>query len=234
MQELTGRRAVVTGGSRGIGRAVVETLARHGARVAYSGRTAADLASAQSAFEDAGLRTLAVRGDVARDADAAALAAEAARWMGGIDILVNNAGIGVFKPFAEMTVEEFDRMWGVNMRGVFMVTKAVLPHLRTAGGGDVVNIASLAGKNSFAGGTGYAATKWALRGWAGSLMLEERNNNIRVITVCPGSVDTSFSAGGKKGSNIPQAQDIADAVLFALTAPPRTMISEIDVRPTRP
>jgi len=234
MQELTGRRAVVTGGSRGIGRAVVETLARHGARVAYSGRTAADLASAQSAFEDAGLRTLAVRGDVARDADAAALAAEAARWMGGIDILVNNAGIGVFKPFAEMTVEEFDRMWGVNMRGVFMVTKAVLPHLRTAGGGDVVNIASLAGKNSFAGGTGYAATKWALRGWAGSLMLEERNNNIRVITVCPGSVDTSFSAGGKKGSNIPQAQDIADAVLFALAAPPRTKISEIDVRPTRP
>jgi NAD(P)-dependent dehydrogenase (short-subunit alcohol dehydrogenase family) len=234
VHHLTGRKAVVTGGSRGIGRAIVETLARHGAMVAFSGRTGADLEVAQEAFAGRELKTLGVRGDVASERDAARLVEQAAEWMGGVDVLVNNAGVGVFKPFSDMTVEEFDRMWGVNMRGVFLVTKAALPMLRASGRGDIVNIASLAGKNTFAGGTGYAATKWALRGWAGSLMLEERGNQIRVITVCPGSVDTGFSQGGKKGPTIPQPQDIADAVLFALTAPGRTMVSEIDVRPTRP
>jgi NADP-dependent 3-hydroxy acid dehydrogenase YdfG len=153
---------------------------------------------------------------------------------GGLDILVNNAGVGVFRPVAELTVEEFDRMWEINVRAVFVATRAALPHLRKSRNGAVVNIASLAGKNTFAGGAGYAATKWALRGFAGCLMLEVRNEHIRVVTICPGSVDTTFSSGGRRGEHIPQPEDVADAVLFAVTAPRRTMISEIDIRPTRP
>jgi NADP-dependent 3-hydroxy acid dehydrogenase YdfG len=117
---------------------------------------------------------------------------------------------------------------------VFLLTKAVLPHMIRAKGGEIVNIASLAGKNSFKGGAGYCATKWALRGFAGSLMLEVREHNIRVVTVCPGSVDTAFSTTGKKGNTITQPEDVADAVIFAVTAPARSMFSEIDVRPTNP
>jgi len=153
---------------------------------------------------------------------------------GTVDILVNNAGVGVFKPVAELSVAEFDTMWATNMRGVFLLTKEVLPHMMRAKRGEIVNIASLAGKNSFKGGAGYCATKWALRGFAGSLMLEVREHNIRVVTVFPGSVETAFSASGKKGGNITQPEDVADAVLFAVTSPQRSMFSEIDVRPTNP
>ena len=125
-------------------------------------------------------------------------------------------------------------MWGTNMRGVFLMSKAAIPHLRKAGGGDIVHIASLAGKNTFKNGAGYCATKWALRGFAGSMMLEVREYNIRTVTICPGSVETAFSATGKKGSNIPQPEDVAAAVVFAVTAPGRAMFSEIDLRPTKP
>jgi 3-oxoacyl-[acyl-carrier protein] reductase len=100
--------------------------------------------------------------------------------------------------------------------------------------GAIVNISSLAGKNSFKGGTGYCATKWALRGFASSLMLEVREHNIRVITIFPGSVDTSFSQMNKRGERITQPDDVASAVVFAVTAPDRSMFSEIDVRPTNP
>jgi NADP-dependent 3-hydroxy acid dehydrogenase YdfG len=147
---------------------------------------------------------------------------------------VNNAGIGVFKPVVTMQVSEFDAMWNVNMRGVFLATRAVLPSMIRSRRGAIVNIASLAGKNIFKGGAGYGATKWALRGFAGSLMLEVREHNIRVVTIYPGSVDTDFSPGGKKGAQITQPEDVASAVVFAVTAPERSMFSEIDLRPTNP
>ena len=159
---------------------------------------------------------------------------EALKVNGSVDILVNNAGIGVFKPVVAMQVSEFDAMWNVNMRGVFLATRAVLPSMIRSRKGAIVNIASLAGKNTFKGGAGYGATKWALRGFAGSLMLEVREHNIRVVTICPGSVDTDFSPGGKKGAHITQPEDVASAVIFAVTAPERSMFSEIDLRPTNP
>jgi len=125
-------------------------------------------------------------------------------------------------------------MWHVNMRGAFLATKGILPHMTKARTGDIVNISSLAGKNGFKGGTGYGATKWALRGFASSLMLEVRESNIRVITIFPGSVDTQFSSVNLKGESITQPEDVAAAVVFAVTSPERAMFSEIDVRPTNP
>jgi len=172
--------------------------------------------------------------DVTSEGSVHSLVDEVIRSRGRIDILVNNAGIGVFKNVSEMTIADFDAMWDVNMRGVFLATKEVLPHMMHASSGNIINIASLAGKNSFKGGAGYCATKWALRGFASSLMLEVRDHNIRVVTIFPGSVDTAFSRTGKRGPMITQPEDVADAVIFAVTAPARTMISEIDVRPTRP
>jgi 3-oxoacyl-[acyl-carrier protein] reductase len=231
-RSLDGKVAIVTGGTKGIGRAIARALAANGAQVMICGRTSVD--EAVTALKKEGLPVGGVAADVGDPSQAAHLIAETVRLHGRIDILVNNAGIGVFKPVAELDVSEFDAMWNVNVRGVFLVTRASLPHMIKGGGGAIVTISSLAGKNTFAGGAGYSATKWALRGFAGSLMLEVRDKNIRVVTIFPGSVDTNFSATAKHGSNITQPEDVADAVVFAVASSGRTMISEIDIRPTRP
>lgn len=226
--------AIVTGASRGIGKAIARSLAAEGSHVFLASRSQSDLDALAREFQSAGFAATPLATDVTKQEEVDALVQSAMDAVGHIDILVNNAGVGIFKPLMDMTPEEFDEMWMLNMRGVFLMTKAVLPHMVQAKAGNIVNISSLAGKNTFKGGSGYCATKWALRGFGGSLMLEVRDSNIRVVTVFPGSVDTSFSTRGKRGQNITQPEDVADAVVFALTAPQRSMFSEIDVRPTRP
>lgn len=231
--KLNGQIAVVTGGGRGIGRGIALALAAEGAHVVVCARTNQEIESVAEEIRAKGGSASAVPTDVGDPADVTRCAETVLERYGRMDILVNNAGIGVMKPVTALSVEEFDRMWNVNLRGVFLMTKAFLPAMIKAETGSIVNIASLAGKNSFKGGAGYCATKWGLRGFAGSLMLEVREHNIRVVTIFPGSVDTGFSPVGKKGENIPRPEDIGATVLFAVTAAPRAMISEIDVRPTR-
>jgi 3-oxoacyl-[acyl-carrier protein] reductase len=234
MIRLEDKVAIVTGGSRGIGRAIVRSLAAEGASVIFSARNQDGIARTVDELRGEGLRVEGIVADVGVEAQVNHLVQVAIHAHGRVDILVNNAGIGYLKPVTDLTVAEFDAMWGTNVRGVFLLTRAVLPHMIRAKAGEIVNIASLAGKNSFKGGAGYGATKWALRGFASSLMLEVREHNIRVSTVFPGSVDTAFSSTAKRGSAITQPEDVADAVMFAITAPGRSMFSEIDVRPTRP
>ena len=234
MDTLKGKVAIVTGASKGIGKAVASALAGEGCAVVLAARGKADLDAAVSELGKAGRDIHGVQADVGVPGDAKRLVDETVQKYGRLDILVNNAGMGIFRPVAEMSVEDFDAMWSTNLRGAFLVTKAVLPHLAAAKGGNLVFISSLAGKNSIKGGAGYAATKWGMRGFASSLMLEVREQNIRVVTIFPGSVETSFSTRGKKGSNIPQPEDVASAVLFAVSAPGRAMFSEIDLRPTVP
>ena len=233
-QKLPGKVAIVTGAGRGIGKAIAGALAAEGAHVVLASRTAGEIESASAAIRAAGGSATSVRTDITDEAQVARLIAESLKFKGAVDILVNNAGIGVFKPVVSMEVSEFDAMWNVNMRGVFLATRAVLPSMIRSRSGAIINIASLAGKNAFKGGAGYGATKWALRGFAGSLMLEVREHNIRVVTIFPGSVETGFSPSGKKGAKIPQPEDVASAVIFSVTAPPRSMFSEIDLRPTNP
>ena len=233
-QRLQGKVAIVTGAGRGIGKGIADALAAEGAHVVIASRTAAEIESASAAIRAAGGSATAVHTDITDEGQVANLIGASLAVNGSVDILVNNAGIGVFKPVVSMEVSEFDAMWNVNMRGVFLATRAVLPSMIRARNGAIVNIASLAGKNTFKGGAGYGATKWALRGFSGSLMLEVREHNIRVVTIFPGSVDTSFSPTGKKGARIPQPEDVASAVIFSVTAPPRSMFSEIDLRPTNP
>jgi NAD(P)-dependent dehydrogenase (short-subunit alcohol dehydrogenase family) len=234
MGTLDGQVALVTGGSKGIGLAVVETLARAGAKVVSMARGKEDLTRSVEALAREGLVVIGQPGDVGQEDDVRRAVDLAVAKFGGLSIVVNNAGIGVFKPVTELTPQEFDRMWGTNVRGVFLVSRAAFPLLAAHGGGHIVNIGSLAGKNTFKGGAGYCATKWALRGFSGSLMLEVRDKNIRVTTIFPGSVETAFSKTGKRGAHIPQAGDVASAVLFAVSAPGRAMFSEIDLRPTNP
>ena len=231
---LSGKVAVVTGAGRGIGKAIARALAAEGAHVVLAARSAGEIENVAAAIRAAGGNATAVRTDMTDERQVGDLIAESLRISGSVDILVNNAGIGIFKSVVAMDISEFDAMWNVNMRGVFLATHAVLPSMIRSRGGAIVNIASLAGKNTFKGGAGYGATKWALRGFAGSLMLEVREHNIRVVTICPGSVDTGFSAGGKRGAQITQPEDVASAVIFAVTAPGRSMFSEIDLRPTNP
>lgn len=234
MRTLSGQVAIVTGASRGIGKAIALALAGHGARVVLAARTVRDLEAAAAELRSAGHAAIAIPTDIGVEKEVEGLVSKTLESYGRIDILVNNAGVGVFKPVVEMDISDFDRMWSVNMRGPFLATRAVLTHMLKARSGQIVNISSLAGKNSVKNGAAYAATKWALRGFASSLMLEVREANIRVITVFPGSVDTGFSSTNKRGSNITQPEDVADAVVFAVSAPARSMFSEIDVRPTIP
>jgi NADP-dependent 3-hydroxy acid dehydrogenase YdfG len=233
-KKLSGKVAVVTGAGRGIGMAIAGALAAEGAHVVLAARTPAEIEKAASTIRAAGGSATPVRADITDERQVGQLVGESLKVTGSVDILVNNAGIGVFKPVVAMDVSEFDAMWNVNMRGVFLAVRAVLPSMIRSRGGAIVNIASLAGKNTFKGGAGYGATKWALRGFAGSLMLEVREHNIRVVTIFPGSVDTDFSPAGKKGAQITQPEDVASAVIFAVTAPERSMFSEIDLRPTNP
>lgn len=234
MKKLEGQVAVVTGASKGIGKAIAGALASEGATIFLAARSERELNQAAEDLSKAGHSAVAVKTDMTREEQVRNLIDTAQTHTGHIDILVNNAGMGVFKRCVDMDVKEFDAMWTLNMRGVFLATKFSLPVMMKQNSGNIVNIASLAGKNSFVNGTGYAATKWALRGWASSLILEVRENNIRVVTIFPGSVDTSFSSTGKRGDAITQPEDVAAAVVFAVTAPSRSMFSEIDVRPTNP
>ncbi len=238
MRPLENKVAVVTGGSRGIGRAIALALASRGADVVVCSRSEEHLEAVGKEIADRGTKSLIVRADVSREADVKNLASAALKRFGTVHILVNNAGIGAFAHVAEMATADFDAMWSVNMRGVFLCTREFLPLMVKQEEGDIINIASLAGRNAFVGGAGYCATKWALVGFARCLMLEVRSHNVRVITLCPGSVDTDFgdrAAGAPKSQGvIPNASDIAQVAVESLLMPRHVMVSEIDIRPTNP
>jgi 3-oxoacyl-[acyl-carrier protein] reductase len=236
--ELTGKSAIVTGAGRGIGRAIAVRLAREGVNICAVSRTRAEIDNLSEEVRKFGRRAVPVAADVSEETAVRTLIDRAVAELGSVDILVNNAGVGYFSTVKELPSEKFDRMWNVNVRGAFLCSRGVLDPMTVRGGGDIVNIASLAGRNAFIGGAGYAATKWALIGFARCLMLEVRDLNIRVITICPGSVDTSFGdhsvQNSKSKGRIPSADDIASVVVEALKAPRHMMVSEIDIRPTNP
>lgn len=235
--KLSGQIAVVTGAGRGIGKAIARTLASEGAIVVLAARTFTELEVAQKEIESNGGKARAVKTDITQERDIKKLFEDIKEQYGRVDILVNNAGAGKFVSVKEMNVADFDAMWNLNMRGLFLCTQQAIHLMESQKNGVIVNISSLAGKNAFVGGAGYAATKWALMGFSKCLMLEERQFNIRIVTICPGSVDTTFShheSDASRFDRILSAQDVADTVLSAITMPPRAMVSEIDIRPTNP
>jgi 3-oxoacyl-[acyl-carrier protein] reductase len=234
--KLKEQTALVTGAGRGIGRAIALSLASEGAHVILVARSSRDLEGVAEEIAIAGGSARAYRADMRNDGEVRGLFAMVTKDHGRLSILVNNAGIGRFGRLAELSLEDLDAMWTLNVRAIFLATKLALPLMRQ-NGGTIVQVASLAAKNAFVGGSGYAATKWALLGLSRCLMLEEREHRIRVVTVCPGSVDTTFSSSHKNAGRLDKIlapQDVADAVLTALLLPSRAMMSEIDLRPTTP
>jgi NADP-dependent 3-hydroxy acid dehydrogenase YdfG len=232
--------AIVTGGSRGIGQAIALRFAKEGFAVALVARDRKKLNQTQEMIFSSGFeKPLIVQADLRDLKQVKEIVPKVIKEWGKIDVLVNNAGLGYLKPFLEISPEEYDEMMDVNMRAVFFLTQYTVPQMMNQKSGLILNIASLAGKNGFKSGTGYAASKWALRGFAQCLLPEVREYDIRVVTIFPGSVKTNFSQGGQSPTGTPsqnkiQVEDIAEIAYMAFHIPQRTMVSEIDMRPSNP
>jgi NAD(P)-dependent dehydrogenase (short-subunit alcohol dehydrogenase family) len=231
---LASRVALVTGGSRGIGRAIAIKLAELGAEVAICGRDAAKLRATADEIDSFTRKSFWQAADVTRAADVEKLVSDTEKHLGPIGILVNNAGIGLFGPAHEKTEEEWDRVLNTNAKSVFLVSRAVVPGMMRQGGGDIINISSLAGRNAFAGGGLYCASKWAVQGLSGCMAEDLRDHGIRVSVICPGSVATEFSGrGSKEAGKALQPDDVAHAVAAVVTQRPGSFMSEIHIRPLR-
>ena len=237
MSDLSGKVAIVTGGTKGIGLAIAEHLVRAGASVMVSARTAADVDAVVASLQEESVAPVAGMACDVADPDACTgLVAETVKRFGRLDILVNNAGLGIFKPITELTVEEWRLQVDVNLGGVFYCSKAAIPHLSATGDGWIINIGSLASRNSFAGGTGYNASKFGLLGMTEAMMLDVRHSDVRVSLVMPGSVNTYF--GGREPAAERdwrlEADDCALAVMQLLAYPKEAHVSRIEMRPSQP
>jgi 3-oxoacyl-[acyl-carrier protein] reductase len=231
---LLGKVAVVTGASRGIGFAIARRLGRMGARVSICGRDQAKLDQSASSLCGEGIETLAIPADVARAEQISSLIGKTEKEFGPIDILVNNAGVGLFGPFHEFSESDWNRVIDTNLKSVFLMCRAVAPEMIRRQTGHIINISSLAGKNTFANGAIYCASKWGLMGLTGSMAEDLRKYGIRVSAICPGSVATEFSGQSVKDpSKTLQPEDVAHAVAALVTQAEGSFISEVHIRPTR-
>jgi 3-oxoacyl-[acyl-carrier protein] reductase len=230
--------ALITGATQGIGRATAFALGRAGYRVGVCARTAVKVDALVTELQAAGIEAAGSAADVGDPVQSAAAVESITAGLGEIGVLVNNAGMLIARPFEELSLEEWDATMATNVRSLFLMTRAVLPPMRRRGAGAIVNVASLAARNGFVGGTAYTASKHAVLGFGRSLMLELRKENIRVITICPGSVATGMLRDQPMLRSDPERilrpEDVADTILHTLALPARALVSELDLRPTNP
>jgi NAD(P)-dependent dehydrogenase (short-subunit alcohol dehydrogenase family) len=232
MTSWQGKVALVTGGNRGIGRGVAEALVREGMTVAITARDAKAAAEAATALGH-GARGYAL--DVRRPEQVAGVFAAVDRDLGGLDVLVNNAGIGIFAPIAELSLEDWHATIETNLNGVFYCTREAIPRMTKRGGGYILNVSSLAGRNAFPGAGAYCASKHALNGFSEVLFQEVRDAGIRVTYLMPGSVATEFGRGtAAKQDWAIQPEDVGEMVVDLLRTNPRTLHSRVEMRPSRP
>ena len=236
---LENKVCLVTGGTRGIGRAIAEMRLSEGALVVVCSRWPDSVTRAVSEME--AVWPGKVKGkaaDVSEHEEVRALFEFVDREAGGLDVLINNAGAGIFAKVSRLTVEDWDKMIHTNLNSAFYCSHEALTRFASRGAGYIVNISSLAGKNAFAGGAAYNASKFGLNGFSEALLLDTRYDNVRVSTVLPGSVATEFGRNegnadlGKDWKVHPE--DVAAVVRTLLAMPDRTMVSQVEIRPAKP
>jgi len=240
--DLNGKIAAITGATRGIGYNIAEALLREGASIFICGRSESSLKSALDSLAlvkdgQPGVgRIDGMPADVSRYGDCRRFVARVAERFGGLDILVNNAGVGIMKPVADLSPEEWDQTLHTNLSSVFYCSHEAIPLMRRRGGGYIFNISSLAGVNAFAGGAAYNASKFGLNGFSEAMMQEVRWDGIRVSYIMPGSVDTDFggSSGKPRASWKLASEDVAKAVIDLYRFPARALASRIEMRPSQP
>ncbi len=233
---LSGKIAVVTGGTRGIGRAIAERLLREGASVAFCGRSPENVARAAAEMaKTTGGTLLGETADISKPEDVRRFFQNVEARFGGLHLLINNAGLGIFRRVAELSIDQWNQMIDLNLSGVFYCCREALQRFNNSGGGYIINISSLAGKNAFSGGAGYNASKFGLNGFSEALMMDHRYENVRVSYILPGSVDTEFGSGtpGRDDWKIAPT-DVAEVVISLLRMPERTLVSRIEMRPLKP
>jgi NAD(P)-dependent dehydrogenase (short-subunit alcohol dehydrogenase family) len=235
---LEGKVAIVTGGSRGIGRAVAAAFLRNGIHVAISGVNPAYLQRAEAELARGamkGARLLTFAADVRDHLAVESMIDETARREGGVDILINNAGIGWFGNVEGQGHDEWRRVIDTNVSGVFNCCRAAIPYLRRRGGGWIINVSSLAGSNPFAGGASYCASKAALDAFSEALMQEVRQDGIRVSCVKPGSVNTDFMGHADSQNDWKlRPEDVAQVIVDLVSHEPRSLPSRVEIRPSKP
>jgi NAD(P)-dependent dehydrogenase (short-subunit alcohol dehydrogenase family) len=233
---FTGKVALITGGSRGIGYAIAEQFGARGVSVAITGTSQANLDAAKASLVAKGIVVEAIRADVRDRAQVQAMIDRTVAVFGGLDILVNNAGVGTFVNAADMTTAQWHEVIDTNLTGVFYCCSAALPHLRARKGGYILNISSLAGKNNFVGGSAYCASKAGLNAFSEALMLEVRHEGIRVSYVMPGSVSTEFNGRTPSAAEAWKltADDVAQVVVDLVAHNPRSLPSRVEIRPAMP
>ena len=234
--DYRGKAAIVTGGTKGIGRAIAEALAGEGLNVCVGARDVDEVKQAVRELEGTGAAATGAACDVRVYEECEALVAHAVEELGGVDVLVNNAGIGLFKPVEEMSPEEFRAVLETNLFGVFHCCRAAIPVMKRRGGGYIINISSLAGANPHPSMAAYNASKFGLNGFSEALMQEVRHDKIKVSYVMPGSVNTEFGGdtpGAEKGWQL-QPADVARVVTDLLRHDERSLPSRVEIRPSRP
>ena len=232
---LAGQVALITGASRGIGLAIAHRLAALGGDLSLCARDGERLdAAARELPAKYGVRAIWGTCDVTQPGQPEAWVRRTIESLGHMAILVNNAGIGVFGPAHLASEADWDRQFDTNLKAAWQMSRAAAPHMIERRSGHIINISSLAGKNTFAGGGIYCATKWALQGLSGCMAEDLRGYGVRVSTVCPGSVNTEFTAhAGKAPENMLQAEDVAHVVAMLVTQSAQSFASEVHLRPTQ-
>jgi len=227
---LSNKVAIVTGGGHGIGAAIARQLATMGATTVICGRNRSRLQ--QTAKEISGESLVC---DVSDWNSVSSLAQGVQQTFNRVDILVNNAGIGEFGgPLHTMSLENWDAVLNTNLRGIFYTVRAFAPLMIAGGGGDIINISSIAGKNPLPNGAAYAASKWGLNGLSYSIAEELRGHKIRVSVICPGSTNTELSPHeGKDPNKMLQPEDVAHVVAMLVTQSSQSFASEVVLRPTQ-
>ncbi len=235
MQPLAGKVAIVTGASRGIGKAISILLAQSGSRVVLAARSEPQLKSVSEEISGQNGEALVIPTDLTVDKEMERLVQQTLKEWGSVDVLINNAGLGKVAPVVKAKVSDWDETFRVNLRAPMFLSKLVLPTMMERGEGSIINISSVSGKSGQANGSAYSASKFGLMGFTQSLYEEVREYGIRVAAICPGFVDTPLVPQMRRldRSKMIRPEDIAQTVLFVLTSPPTVCPVEITVRPQR-